>query len=79
MTDDCPHTHLTLIPPEVQVRLRCRRCHLTLPEDELSGGACPECLERDGRRRKDFERVEIQTAKTTRMRCETCGMVADLG
>lgn len=73
----CKHARLTLMMPTTEVRLRCRHCHLTLPEEELEGGSCPECLEESGRRRSDFERTEIATADAARVRCEDCGLVTD--
>ena len=73
----CRHQRLTLLMPSTEVRLRCRRCHLTLAEDEAAGGPCPECLEATGVRRADYERVEITTRQTARARCEDCGLLMD--
>lgn len=72
--DVCGHAHLTLLMPEQQTRLRCRHCRLTIAEEEVAGGPCPECLE-GGERRADFERIEVSTADTARVRCEDCGLV----
>ena len=74
VTDACPHANLVLLQPESRDRLRCRSCHLTIDEAELGGGPCPECLEADGAKRSDFERVEVTTRGQTRVRCEDCGV-----
>lgn len=75
--DRCPHVRLTLLRPSTETRLRCRHCHLTISEAELGGAPCPECLEAHGRRRRDFERIEVTLNETTRMRCEDCGLVTE--
>jgi len=77
--DGCPHAHLTMLTPSVQPRLRCRRCHLTIAAEELKGGPCPECLEADGARRRDFETIEVTTGAGTRFRCEDCGLMLEDG
>lgn len=74
--EDCPHRQLTVLAPKSNPRMRCRRCGLTIAEEELAGGPCPECLE-SGERRTDFERVEVAVRTKTRLRCEDCGLVLD--
>jgi uncharacterized Zn finger protein len=54
-------------------RLRCRHCHLTIDEDELGNGSCPECLEARGVRHRDFEKIEPEEDDTVLYRCEDCG------
>ena len=74
MTDqECAHQQLVLLV-EPTTRLRCRHCHLTISAEELSGGACPECYERSGRRRKDFEEIALK-AGPPQYRCEGCGIL----
>jgi rubrerythrin len=58
-------------------RLRCRHCHLTISEDELGSGDCPECLEAHKIKRRDFEQVVEQNNPTTRYYCERCGTIVD--
>ncbi len=74
----CPHNNLLLIAAPAP-RLRCRHCHLTIREDELEGGWCPECYEVSGKRRADFEILAGKDGGI-RYRCEDCGIViADAG
>jgi hypothetical protein len=54
--------------------MRCRHCHLTIREDELDGGWCPECYEASGQRRSDFETVAGEDGGV-RYRCEDCGIL----
>jgi len=54
--------------------LRCRHCHLTLDGAELGEGYCPECFDRLGARRYDFEQVANSDSAVT-YRCEECGVV----
>lgn len=76
--DACRHERLTLLAPSTEIRLRCRHCHLTIAEEELDeDGYCPECKEEHGRRRADFERVEVSTRDVTKVRCEDCGLVTE--
>ena len=70
----CRHEILTLVPPP-GARLRCRHCHLTITEHELGDGCCPECLEADKIKRRDFEKLDSPESISVRYRCETCGMV----
>lgn len=75
----CRHLHLLLLRPSTETRLRCRHCHLTIAEAELGGAPCPECLEATGRRRRDFETIEVTSNEKTRVRCEGCGLLFDVG
>ena len=56
-------------------KLRCRHCHLTIDEEELGSGFCPECREVYGLQRRDFDVVETEDRETTLYRCENCGAV----
>ena len=69
----CPHRNLLLLAPPAP-RLRCRYCHLTIREDELGGGYCPECYERSGRRRYEFDAV-VGEGRGFQYRCEDCGIL----
>jgi hypothetical protein len=71
----CPHRNLVLLAAPAP-RLRCRHCHLTIRADELDGGYCPECYERSGRRREDFDTVDGADGDA-RYRCEDCGVLLD--
>jgi len=73
---DCHHRHLTLLPAPTG-RLRCRHCHLTLSKEELGGNPCPECYERDGARRYDFDKIDPETAPPVRYRCDDCGALIE--
>jgi hypothetical protein len=70
----CRHEILTLVAAP-SVRLRCRQCHLTITEQELGDGCCPECLETFKIRRRDFEKLTGAESTSVRYRCETCGML----
>jgi hypothetical protein len=72
----CKHAVLTLVPIKDN-KLRCRHCHLTIAEDELGSGGCPECLEVHKVRRRDFEKIIVSNSKTIRYCCESCGMVVE--
>lgn len=72
--NDCVHAVLWLLPPPPP-KLRCRHCDLRISEDELAGGACPECLEATGRRRREFEPVTPDERDGARYRCEACGLL----
>lgn len=76
--ESCLHTHLTLLPRR-EKRLRCRHCHLTIKADELQDGFCPECYERSGRKRYDFETVASETDGKAVYRCEDCGAIIETG
>jgi len=72
----CKHEVLTLVPVKNK-RLRCRHCHLTISEDELGSGNCPECLEVHGVGRRDFEKIIAAARERTRYCCEGCGTVIE--
>ena len=72
----CKHDVLTLVPTKSN-RLRCRHCHLTISEDELGNGDCPECLEVHKIGRRDFERISTPDTETIRYCCEHCGTVIE--
>jgi len=72
----CKHEVLTLVPMKSN-RLRCKHCHLTISEDELGSGDCPECLEVHKVKRRDFEQIAEPESPTTRYYCERCGAVVD--
>ncbi|MBA3027226.1 MAG: hypothetical protein FP816_00200 [Desulfobacteraceae bacterium] len=71
MTEECRHKNIRVIIENTQ-RLRCRHCHLTLKEEELAGGYCPECFETRGTKQYDFEEVPMADGGTVRYRCEDC-------
>jgi len=73
---DCKHQTLVLLPPPDK-KLRCRHCHLTIAEEELADGHCPECYEAYGLKRRDFEPVEPEKGGKARYVCENCGAVID--
>lgn len=70
----CDHQNLTLIPQQTQ-RVQCRHCHLTIKAQELGAGYCPECYETSGRRRYDFDEVELEEGGVTQYRCDSCGVI----
>lgn len=71
---DCRHQKLMLLQPKGK-KLRCRHCHLTIDEKDLSDGICPECYEVSGIKRADFEQVSLDDGSTTRYSCEGCGII----
>ena len=78
--DNCPHTNLILLDfGEQRQKLRCRHCHLTIDEQELADGYCPECYEATGYKRSEFDEVnhDPATSDITRYRCEDCGTFID--
>jgi hypothetical protein len=70
----CKHEQLALIPAAAD-RLRCRHCHLTIRADELDAGYCPECFEKSGKKRDDFE--PVASIDSVRYRCESCGAIVE--
>ena len=74
----CRHEKLVLVGPPGR-KLRCRHCHLTLDEQELGQGCCPECLEVRGERHQDFDEIETQDDGTVLYRCEECGALIEVG
>ena len=69
----CDHSNLLLLS-ERKSRLRCRNCHLTIAEDELGDGYCPECFDANGKKQYDFEPVQEPGEGKTIYRCEDCGI-----
>ena len=72
----CTHRNLVLLPPQTD-RLRCQHCHLTIKANELPSRYCPECYERDGKKRYDFEEVAAVQTGVVQYRCEECGITID--
>ena len=70
----CRHQNLVLIAPK-GTKMRCRHCHLSIDEEELADGFCPECYETRGVKRRDFEAVEPEDDGTVRYSCEKCGAI----
>jgi Zn finger protein HypA/HybF involved in hydrogenase expression len=70
----CSHAKIVLLPKEKN-RLRCRHCHLTIKPDDLEAGYCPECFEKDGVKRDDFDEVKAEENGVARYRCELCGAI----
>ena len=70
----CYHTTLELLRPRKRT-LRCRQCHLTLGDDELPDGYCPECFERSGERNYQFDEIEGEGDGAVTYRCEECGVI----
>ena len=50
---------------------------MTIDADELSDSYCPECYEATGYKKFDFDPVSSTDTKTTRYRCEECGIVLE--
>ena len=73
----CRHEILTLVPAP-GARLRCRHCHLTISEQELGDGCCPECLETFKIKRGDFDKLGAADNSAVCYRCETCGMIVSV-
>ena len=74
----CKHLNLTMLPGSGK-KLKCRHCHLTITADELGDGPCPECFERSGDRRYDFDAVAATGAEITKYRCDDCGAIVESG
>ena len=72
----CKHQSLVLIVPQGK-KLRCRYCHLTINEEEVPDGYCPECYETHGMKRFDFEKLETEDDGKARYRCEKCGITCN--
>lgn len=73
---DCRHQELVLLP-QPEIRLRCRHCHLTIGQEELAEGHCPECYETYGLKRRDFEPLEPEGDGKVRYCCEKCGAIIE--
>jgi predicted RNA-binding Zn-ribbon protein involved in translation (DUF1610 family) len=71
----CNHSALELLP-ERKKTLRCRYCHLTIAEEEIGDGFCPECFANSGSKRYDFEGMAaVGAGIVARYRCEECGAI----
>ena len=73
----CRHQRLVLLAPQGN-KLRCRHCHLTIDEEELTDGYCPECYEVNGAKRRDFEQLEPEDDGRARYSCEKCGAIVTI-
>jgi len=71
---DCKHATLELLP-ERKGTVRCTHCHLTISADELAGGFCPECFDREGAKNYQFETLAQSGSSAVRYRCEQCGAI----
>ena len=74
----CRHQKLVLLEKQGK-KLRCRHCHLTIGEEELGDGCCPECEEVSGSRHRDFEAVVPHDEGVVEYRCESCGALIKAG
>jgi predicted RNA-binding Zn-ribbon protein involved in translation (DUF1610 family) len=72
----CKHHHLLLVHQRPH-KLRCQHCHLTIDAGELTHRYCPECFERRGKKRYDFEEVKETNTAIIQYRCEDCGVMID--
>lgn len=70
----CNHSALELLPDRKKT-LRCRHCHLTIAEEEVGDGFCPECFADSGIKRYDFEEMVAGSGIAARYRCEECGAI----
>jgi rubrerythrin len=73
----CQHTNLELLPTRKRT-LRCRHCHLTIDGEELGDNPCPECFERSGQRRYEFDEMETASDTVATYRCEECGAIVKM-
>lgn len=73
----CKHGTLALLPEKKNL-LRCRRCHLTIRDEELGEGHCPECFETGRGRQYDFEEIADADKGKSRYRCEECGIIIEI-
>jgi uncharacterized Zn finger protein len=51
---------------------------LTLDGQELGDNYCPECFDRSGERRYEFDEVERANDGAATYRCEQCGAVVKI-
>ena len=72
----CRHEKLVLVRPQGR-KFRCRHCQLTIDEQELGQGCCPECLEVRGVRHRDFEEIEAEDNGKVLYRCEGCSALIE--
>jgi hypothetical protein len=75
--NECHHANLELLPVRKRT-LRCRHCHLTLDGAELGDNYCPECFDRSGQRRYEFDEVESAGDAVATYRCEQCGAIVKM-
>jgi predicted RNA-binding Zn-ribbon protein involved in translation (DUF1610 family) len=61
--------------PQPKKRLRCRHCHLTIAQDDLKEGYCPECFDSSGVKQYEFEEVAAERNEIVHYRCEDCGVI----
>lgn len=73
---ECSHKVLVLLPGK-EAKQRCLHCHLTISEEELGRGYCPECYEERGVRHSDFEMVEEERDERVTYRCEDCNLLIE--
>jgi hypothetical protein len=71
--EPCNHSTLVLLI-EKKNRLRCKRCHLTIKDDDLENRYCPECYEDHGIKQYDFEKIDADSPQTIYYRCEKCNI-----
>jgi predicted RNA-binding Zn-ribbon protein involved in translation (DUF1610 family) len=74
--DACSHHNLVQLPKPGN-KLRCRHCHLTIKADELRQDFCPECFDKNGDKRYDFETIDAEEPAITQYRCEDCGVIIE--
>ena len=67
---ECRHQELVLVRG-LGKKVRCRHCHLTIDEEELGEGYCPEC--------REFEELESEEDGMVQYRCEGCGDLIEVG
>jgi hypothetical protein len=48
---------------------------LTIDSEELGNSFCPECLDRSGKRRYEFDELETIKDGAATYRCEECGAI----
>ncbi len=64
--------------PQEMIKIRCENCHLTIKKDEIGDGFCPECYEKDGKKRYDFEELVPEKSSEIKYSCEDCGYVVKI-
>jgi hypothetical protein len=50
---------------------------LTIDEESLGAGYCPECFERAGKKQYEFEEMQAVEGRLARYRCEECGAIVE--
>jgi hypothetical protein len=51
---------------------------LTIDSEELGNSCCPECLERSGKQRYEFDELEMMNDGVATYRCEDCGAIVKI-